>query len=251
LSHPSLFRWLRRWHARIGLAAALFFLFLIVSGIALNHTDALKLDQRHIGAAWLTRWYGLRADVPTRGFKLAQQYLTWDAQKWVLQGRVIAADQPPPVGAACAGSICYIAAPETLFLFTTEGKLIDKVTDEALPALPLATLGADGERVIVGSAKGVFASTDGIDWQRHIAPVAFSQAVALPSDVAAALRSVYAPTIDSERVLLDLHSGRILGRYGPLLIDAAALALLALAVSGIWMYVRAARAQRQRDRTRL
>lgn len=248
MSHPSLFRWLRRWHARIGLAAAAFFLFLVASGIALNHTDALELNQRHIGTAWLTRWYGLRADAPTQGFKLGEQYLTWDAQKWVLQTRVIANDQPRPIGAACAGSVCFVATREALFLYTLEGKLIDKVTGEVLPALPLANLAADAERVIVGSAKGQFVSADGVEWQPYAAAAAWSQAVTLPVEVAAALRAVYAPTIDSERLLLDLHSGRILGRYGPLLIDAAALALLALAMSGIWMYVRAARTQRQRDR---
>jgi uncharacterized iron-regulated membrane protein len=243
-----LFRWLRHWHARIGLVAALFFLFLVVSGIALNHTDALKLDQRHIGAAWLTRWYGLRADVPTHGFKLGEQYLTSDAQQWVLDRRIIATREPQPIGAVRIGEVCYVATHDALFLYAPDGKLIDKVTGEALPALPLAHLTLEGERVVVGTAQGSFASSDATGWAPLKVAPPWSQVVALPASLGSALGAIYAPTIDSERLLLDLHSGRIFGRYGPLLIDAAALALLALAISGVWMYVRAARVQRHRDR---
>ncbi len=36
-------------------------------------------------------------------------------------------------------------------------------------------------------------------------------------------------------VVLDLHSGRLFGRYGPFLTDAAAFILLALSISGAWI----------------
>ena len=39
-----------------------------------------------------------------------------------------------------------------------------------------------------------------------------------------------------ERVLLDLHSGRIMGAVGPWIMDAAAILLLVLALTGIWMW---------------
>jgi len=35
-----------RWHGRLGVAAALLFLILLVTGIALNHAERLGLDQR-------------------------------------------------------------------------------------------------------------------------------------------------------------------------------------------------------------
>ena len=38
--------------------------------------------------------------------------------------------------------------------------------------------------------------------------------------------------------MLDLHSGRLLGRLGPLIMDAAAVALVLLAASGIANWVR-------------
>ena len=39
-----------------------------------------------------------------------------------------------------------------------------------------------------------------------------------------------------ERVILDLHSGRIFGEYGVYLMDAAAIALLWLSLSGLWVW---------------
>jgi len=39
-----------------------------------------------------------------------------------------------------------------------------------------------------------------------------------------------------ERVILDLHSGRIFGRYGVYLMDFAAIALLWLSLSGLWVW---------------
>ena len=39
-----------------------------------------------------------------------------------------------------------------------------------------------------------------------------------------------------ERVILDLHSGRIFGQYGVFIMDAAAIALLWLSLSGMWVW---------------
>ena len=47
------------WHRRLGLTAALFVLLLATTGLALNHTDGLRLDERYVGAGWLLRWYGI------------------------------------------------------------------------------------------------------------------------------------------------------------------------------------------------
>ena len=56
-----LLRLLRRWHARIGFAAMLFFLILAVSGLALNHGQGLGLDGRFVHAEWLARYSAARA----------------------------------------------------------------------------------------------------------------------------------------------------------------------------------------------
>jgi len=42
--------------------------------------------------------------------------------------------------------------------------------------------------------------------------------------------------LPGERVILDIHSGRILGYVGVLLVDFMAILFLLLAMSGIWMW---------------
>lgn len=105
---------LMRWHRRIGLLAAALVAILAISGIVLNHREALQLDQRAITTEWLLQWYGMEKDTHSR------------------MGR----------------------------------------------------------------------------W------------------------------ISAERIVLDVHSGRILGPAGPYLMDGAAIALLLLAASGIWGWAR-------------
>lgn len=41
-----------------------------------------------------------------------------------------------------------------------------------------------------------------------------------------------------ERVILDLHSGRIVGTWGPWVMDAAAVVLIFLVATGCWMWLR-------------
>ena len=47
------------WHRWVGLVAALFVIVLAVTGLALNHTEELQLDARHVRTAWLLDWYGI------------------------------------------------------------------------------------------------------------------------------------------------------------------------------------------------
>jgi hypothetical protein len=49
-----------------------------------------------------------------------------------------------------------------------------------------------------------------------------------------------------ERVILDLHSGRIFGQYGIYIMDAAAIALLWLSLSGVWVWSSRRRKMRQK-----
>ena len=43
--------------------------------------------------------------------------------------------------------------------------------------------------------------------------------------------------INLERFLLDAHSGRVFGKYGIYVIDVAAILLLILSITGIWLWV--------------
>ena len=48
------------WHRWLGLASALFLLSLSITGLALNHTEFLKLDQVQVKNSFLLKRYGIR-----------------------------------------------------------------------------------------------------------------------------------------------------------------------------------------------
>jgi len=228
---------LRRWHMRIGLAAVVFFLFLAVTGVVLNHATGLGLDNRYVHAAWLARWYGIDQESQPRAFRSGGHDLVAANGRWVLDGRVSGDRAPPPIGLVELPDMVVVASSTSLYLYGKDGALIDRLETSALPAVPVQAIGADQRQLVLKTASGSFQSRDALSW--HSAPrdgVAWSH----PADLSAAERDRYAellePGISVQRILLDLHSGRFAGRYGPLAMDLIAIFLGVLSLSGVWLF---------------
>jgi PepSY-associated TM region len=235
-------RFVRHWHARIGVLAALFFLLLALTGVALNHTDGLGLAKRQVRASWLMHWYGLRGEVPTLGYLFESGFFVGIPQHWVMDGRDIAAAPEPVVGAVELAGIRYLATSSAIHVYQQDGILVERLTGSALPATPIDHIGRAGELLMVQTAQGIFSSEDGLDWKPD-ADIAtdWSGQLPLSDDLRQQIEPLFAPALPLERILLDIHSGRIFGRYGPVVMDLAALVLMALSLSGIWIYLRSLR----------
>lgn len=243
----KIIRFLRHWHARIGVLAAIFFLLLASSGFVLNHTDAFGLAKNKVHAAWLMRWYGLKPDVPTRGYLFSDGYLAAANGRWVMDGHVLLETNQTPVGAITWGNMRALASADHLFLYSKEGQLVDKLDGSTLPAGLIRKLGFADQHLILETERGNFFSDDGLSWQslagqpRSAEQLAWAIEQALPIAASDGLRGAFSPSLPLERIILDLHSGRIFGRHGPLLMDIAALILAVLSLSGMWIYWRTVR----------
>lgn len=239
-------RLVRHWHARMGVLLAIFLLFLALTGLALSHADALGLDKREVSAAWLMNWYGLHPAVPSHGFLFKGGYLAAADGRWVMNGRVLGDAGEKPVGAVDWGGMRGLANTEVLYLYMADGRLVDKLSGTALPGHPVRRLGTLDSRLVIETAKGSFATDDGLAWQ----PLGQGQPIwsveqSLPVSESASLSMAFAPALPLERIILDLHSGRIFGHYGPMLMDIAAIVLVALSLSGMWIYLRTIRRKHQ------
>ena len=51
--------------------------------------------------------------------------------------------------------------------------------------------------------------------------------------------------------MLDLHSGRLFGSWGPLVMDVAAVLLVFLAISGFWLWAKQIFRKRRRQRNKI
>jgi hypothetical protein len=232
-------RLLRHWHARFGALAALFLVFLVLSGLALNHSDALGLASREVRVDWLNRWYGLKPAAPTQGYRLGEEYLAWDASRWGIGTKVIARSAPTPVGAVEVAGVRFIATANRVFVFFPDGTLVERLDPQALPGVPIQRLGRLGNEVAVQTGKRVFVSTDGRDWWPAAqGDPSWSSPEPLPSRACRAASELFEPTLRLERILQDLHSGRFFGPLGPLFVDLIAVVLFSLSLTGLWIYWR-------------
>lgn len=229
----------RRWHGLVGAAIVLFMVYLILSGLALNHVDILKLDKREVSYSWLMRWYGIDAAVPTKGYLLGKSYLSWEEGKWVLDGKLLSSSAGQPVGAVEVGGINYIATTSALYLYQSDGQLLDKLEKQLLPAFPISALGKMGDNVMLQTPSAIYASVDGLNWDlSNVSGLKLSTLQDLPADVKRRSADILAPGISLQRILQDMHSGRFFGRYAVWVMDIATLILLGLGLSGFWLYWR-------------
>lgn len=230
----------RHWHRRLGAIAAIFFLFLALSGIALNHTGALRLDQRQIGTPWLIAWYGIRQNPPTQGYPLpGNRFLATDGENWSLDGRLLHGDDENVIGALALDEIYYIATPDRLYLYRDDGQLVDKLSGKSLPPMPIERIGMADHTVVLQTQSGLFSSADALRWRPiKSGHVVWSQPEPLTGQAQTAAKRALAPHLPLQRVLLDLHSGRIFGRYGPLMVDLLGLILATLGGTGLYLWFR-------------
>lgn len=240
----SLARFIRRWHARLGLTAALFFIVLVVTGVALNHSERLGLAHTAVQSDTLNRWYGLPPPRLLSAYPDASFIATPEA--WLYQGRKLAEGGGAVVGVVVLPDMLAVATAQSIVLYTRAGERIDTLRGSALPQLPLTALGRMGDTLVIKTPSGMFSSADGLAWQvLQNADNTWSQAGQPSASLIAQLSHQLAPSLPLERILLDLHSGRLLGDYGPYFMDMAAVFLLMLALSGIWIQWRSWRQKRR------
>lgn len=228
---------LLRWHRVIGAAAALLVLILALSGIALNHSSTLGLDRMPVSAPWLMRWYGL-SDTPSprQGYSAGAHWVSEYENRLLLDGKLLPHAIDGLVGAVLLEQALVIAGGSGMLLLAEDGALIERIT--ALPK-PVAGLGVTAqERVALRTVSGRIFTSDAqlLEWQstREGDKIEWSEAESLPvfirEQTSLALRG---NALSLERIVLDLHSGRIFGTYGHWLMDMAAVMLLILAATGI------------------
>lgn len=230
---------LHRWHRRMGAAVGLFVLWLALSGIALNHSADWGLDHKPIDAPWLIRLYGLRAVIPDTGFHAADHWLVGTDARTVIDGHPLAAALPGALGLSAVNGLLFAADASRLIVLDARGQLVDTLQASDLPISAIRRIGqGDGVVVIADAQDHRFASRDGLDWKAYSADAVWAASEPLPAPVRAQAARYFRPELPLERILLDAHSGRILGPYGPLLVDAVGAVFMLLALSGIWIYLR-------------
>jgi len=213
---------------------------MVVSGLAIQHASTLKLDARYVSIPWILHWYGLSPD-PVVSYRAGAHWISHAGDHLYLDRRALEGTFPDLRGAAWTGEFLVVASGGDLYLFTPQGELVERLEPGIGLPEPVVSLAEndDGEVLIQGPTRSWQADEQWLDWAPYAArPVHPITATAPPPELQQAVeRHDLAHEITWERLLLDLHSGRLFGHYGIYVVDVASIGLLILALSGIWLWM--------------
>ena len=231
------------YHRYLGLAVALFVIILSITGMLLNHTEGLRLDQRSVSQRWLLDVYGISAPKPSAAWQAGGQWVSQFGERLYLDQTVLPQlRQQSLKGALAFQNMIVIATKQALALYTPAAELID-----TLPAEGVQAIGLDKHQTVIIQTRAGQYSLDNAFTQ--LKPLAASQKhsvfvkpASLPESLLNEISQGYiADGLPLERVILDLHSGRLVGKMGVYLMDSAALMMILLTVSGVIVWIRRTR----------
>lgn len=232
------------WHRRLGLSVFLLLIFLAISGFALNHSPALKLNQIALSNNWLLSWYGLEK-APAKGFQVDGQWLYHNGDaELIVDGTEAAPCRAPLLSAAANDNGLFALCADSLVMLTPQGQFVEQFS--AIDGLPTALQGlavVDNRLYLINES--IAAEFDPERWSISPAPMAVDklarsqQAMAtLPQALAQQLEQHQSgPSISLETVILDLHSGRFFGQFGVLFIDLIGILICILSITGLIAWI--------------
>lgn len=232
---------LLRWHRRLGVAIALVLLMLVVTGIILNHSSELELDRQPVRQALILQRYGVELPKVV-SFDVGGQFLSLvGSDRLFLNEKEIAYCQAPLHAALAYETGVVALCSDQLLLLNAAGEIVERLSEAYGLPPAIRGLGKFSGELWLRTERGDFsADLNSLQFAAMQAPagVSWARASELDTDVRQRLTSLYLGNdVHWERLLLDLHTGRLFGRWGVYFVDAAAIGLLLLAFSGVWVWL--------------
>ncbi len=248
--HNRIIRHLREWHRKLGIIAAFFLVFLSISGIALNHTDTLSLAHTPIKSTWLLEHYGISSPSNVRFYGdnnlIVTDNLVWLGDKLLFESTSnIIGITPMTINELQAFAVVSI---DQLYFYSQSGELIDQLGDESGFPIGASAIALSDGMLVIKSISGTMQYNSDTFLFRDIKPkIKFKWILSNQVEekkISVAKLNYRSQHLTVERIVLDAHSGRILGLFGVLFMDAVAVLLILLSMSGIYIWLRYAKAKR-------
>ena len=236
-------RWVRRLHRWIGIGVALFALLLAGTGIALNHVEDWGLDERYVASDWLLDAYGIEIPPPGPSFVDRGHRVTQLGQRTFLDLVELPLTIDEPTGLASLDPLIVLSGSSNVHVLTNTGEVVEILDARDWLRGPIDRLGRTANLPVIESNGSLWigdADVSAFSLAADVdrADVVWSTEQPLTATDRDALATAYRGRgLTLERVLADLHSGRIAGAAGPWLADLAGIGIIVLAVSGLFVWV--------------
>ena len=227
------------WHRSIGLTAALFIFFLVVTGIVIQHSDGLNLPAKYLSNSWLLHYYGIKPN-PITSFDIGEQVVSHAGETIYLSGNPISVKAENLHGAVVLHGDIVIATSDLVLVCDSTGQVVDEITvQDGLHELPLGIALTGYDTVVIRGANTHWEADAGFAtwYEFRKSDPRWMMPSATPPNLKEMIEAYdMSSQISWERFLLDLHSGRFLGKYGVYVIDAAGVLILILSITGIILW---------------
>ncbi len=224
-------------HKIIGMVATIFIVLLSVTGILLMHTEDLDLAESYIESESVLAIYDIAPDTDPVTYQVNKNYITQLDDRIYFNELQSARHEDKLIGGIYIEGIYLAGFTSSIMLLTDEGEVIE--TLDQLHGVPakISAIGKSNNSIIV-NADGFMKRTDinMTTWTDTLQTgVSWSEQAQLSDDALdSILKSYIGEGLPLERVILDVHSGRILGTVGVIIVDLAVVLFLVLSISG-WM----------------
>jgi len=217
-------------------------MLLVVTGLLLNHTGSLNLQNIFVQSEKLLQWYHIQPAGQMKGFSVDQHWLSQIDGRLYFDQMELADHIVDLYGVIRIGDGFIVAVDGSLLILTQSGELVERLSgSEGVPA-GIKSIGLSSkEDIVIKAAHGDYiADLDATEWhEQEGLLVDWSVTDDIPEKLSEQLLTLYrGKGLPLERVILDIHSGRILGQAGVLLVDFMAILFLLLAMSGVWMWLK-------------
>ena len=214
-----------RWHRRIGVPAALLLILAALTGVALNHTGGLGLAQNYPQNALLLFPYRhLLPQLRSYDTPVGRLYSN---NGWLMLNDTRLNECDLLTGYAATANEQLVACGSQWWLFA-DWQLLESFD------ISLSGFEASAQP---GTIAGSLALSDGADWYLFDSnTLGVTQSVEAGQLAEAMVSSGDNRVISWQRLTQDLHSGRWFGAAGIWVMDAAAVVMLLLSLSGLWLW---------------
>ena len=237
----------RKLHRTLGIGIFIFLLIFVMTGLAIQHTSQFDLDGRYIPSSLSSYLYDTTIQ-DTVDYKTNNRWVSQAATFLYIDGLPVARIELNNLqGVAEDGTYIWIIGDNKLWLLSQRGEIVDRLS--VLSGLPtvMRRIGYNQEgTIIIGGLQNDWLVDEYLqDWQIYSGSQttwsAPTDSAEVPTDLQETI-IVHANNhlVSWERALLDFHSGRLFGTAGVIIADFAALLLLFLSATGVFLWFKRA-----------
>jgi hypothetical protein len=233
-------KFLRKFHRWIGILASLWLLLLASTGLLLQHSDDWHLNKKYIQSPFILEAYGIGKQFIAfnqDGHQLIQ------LDKQIIQDNQATIKLSQPIKSAIYSQAQWIVATDNqIYWLNKQGQLIQSMDDlDGIP-IPITALGQKDQHIFISSKNQIFllpslkvseVLSKDIQWKQGISDAKLKIST---------LQQYNSNYLSYEQAIFNIHAGITApGIFN----DFAAIALIILSLSGIFLFFKKRKTNRQ------